>query len=81
MLGAGARNHRSLKESSLDAITAIAGIAGPEQYLIGGKLDLLGAGKYSFERRVGKDLRLGTSCDGLRLSSHDILTPKPIIWM
>jgi hypothetical protein len=44
-LGAGARNHRNLEESVLDAITAVAWIAGPEQHPTGGKLDLLGVGE------------------------------------
>ena len=44
-LGAGIRNHRNLEESVLDAITAIAGIAGPEQHFTGGKPYQFGASK------------------------------------
>jgi len=44
-LGAGARNHRDLEESVLDAIAAVARIARPEQHSTGGEPHQLGAGK------------------------------------
>ena len=36
-LGAGARDYRNLEEPVLDAVTAVAGIAGPKQHLTGRK--------------------------------------------
>jgi hypothetical protein len=44
-LSAGAPNHRNLEESVFDAITAVAGIAGPEQHSAGGEPHQLGAGE------------------------------------
>jgi hypothetical protein len=44
-LGAGFRNHRTFEDSVLDAITAVARIAGPEQHLTGAKPHHLGIGK------------------------------------
>jgi hypothetical protein len=44
-LGAGFRNHRTFEDSILDAIAAVAGIAGPEQHLTGAKPHHLGIGK------------------------------------
>jgi hypothetical protein len=41
----GSARHRNLEESVLDAITAIAGIAGPEQHFTGGKPHHFGASK------------------------------------
>jgi hypothetical protein len=44
-LGAGFRNHRKFEQSIVDAIAAVAGIAGPEQHLTGRKPHHVGAGE------------------------------------
>ena len=44
-LGAGRRNHADLEQALLDAVAAVARIAGEEQHLVGCELDQFGVGE------------------------------------
>ncbi len=54
-LGAGRRDHADLEQALLDAVAAVARIAGQEQHLVGGKLDRLGIGEQPRRELFRKD--------------------------
>ena len=54
-LGARRRDHADLEQALLDAVAAVARIAGEEQHLVGGELDRLGIGEQSRRELFRKD--------------------------
>src|ERR1700730_52349 len=53
-LGAGARDHGDLEQPLLDAIAAVALVAGEKQHLVGGDSDRLGAGEQILREMLGQ---------------------------